>query len=158
MLLKGNPRLSIFNIRLNYFQDLENAACKGGVLGQSEAGFRAGCRRGVAVSCPSLPGVSAVPALSAWAVLWSLGESIWPAKLAKSKPRKKRIWVGWYIREQQVVKRHREQLTTCEISLRAGPPLVFILSPQVMLLYLLEGGSFTLLLQNTWLPNGNTSK
>lgn len=44
---------------------------------------------GVAVPYTSLlPGVSSAPVVLAWAILWSLSETIWPAKLAKNKPEK----------------------------------------------------------------------
>lgn len=53
---------------------------------------------GVAVPYTSLlPGVSSAPVVLAWAILWSLSETIWPAKLAKNKPRKNRIQAGLYI-------------------------------------------------------------
>lgn len=136
MLLKGNPCLSIINIRLNYFQYLENTACEGGVLGLSWAGFRAGCSQGGC--CPlylcAVRGFCCACFFLSWAILWSLGETICPAKLRKKKNNSEKTRSGHRMAKQ--CRNIEEQVPTHYLWTLLRPCLCvfFRLSSQVMLL------------------------
>lgn len=80
-----------------------------------------------------------MPVLLSWAILWSLGETICPAELGKGTAQKQQ---GPGTEWQSSAGTQRSQLTTCEILLRPCPCVFFLLSPQVMLLSVIESGSF----------------